>query len=167
MLVQVCATGYSCFGEYIYNVEKEGNDYWVYTVGEIETEGLIQSYDEFQVQMINDIPHTINRGMLPARKYKFGCTSDGDVYLKSVDRSFLIAENAKCDFIVTQIAEVKNKKANSEEYRVIGTIPKGTKVLRIPFYANRETSQKGMCFVVSKAYSGFVAEEYLKALERE
>ncbi len=157
ILVQVCATGYSCIGEYIYNIEKDGDDYYVYTVGEFETFGVVYDFDEFQNQALNDISHGSYRGYLPAKKYKFACTADGDVYLKSVDKSFMIAENAEYDYIVTQNAEIKNKKADSEEYKVTGSISKGTKVIRLSMYESWRNGKAEMYYVICDGKCGHIS----------
>lgn len=166
IIVQLCATGYGCLGEYIYNIEKDGDDYYVYTVGEVETFKRVTDLNEFQKQVLNDIPYTIYRGWLPTKKYKFGCTPEGDVYLKSVDENYFIAENAEYDYVVDseKPIEVKGKKAKSEDYKVISSIPNGTKVFRVGFLETYDTIQKEMYFVICEDCSGFVDSKYLKEI---
>ncbi len=165
ILIQVCATEYGCVGEYIYNVEKDGNDYYVYTVGEVETYRLIEDFDEFQNQALNDISYTIYRGYLPSKKYKFGYTAEGDVYLKSVDESFVVAENAEYDYIVTKNAEIKNKKADSEEYKVIGTITKGTKVIRASMFENIKSMKTNVYYVICDDIDGYINRDYAEEID--
>lgn len=111
------------------------------------------------------IYHTLYRGYLPAKKYKFGCTADGDVYLKSVDKSFMVAENAEYDYIVTQNAEIKNKKADSEEYKVTGNIPKGTKVIRLSMYESWRNGKAEMYYVICDGKSGHISCDYAEEIE--
>ncbi|MBE6819498.1 MAG: hypothetical protein E7516_00390 [Ruminococcaceae bacterium] len=160
ILIHTCATGFSCVGEYIFDVKKDGDDYYVYTVGEVETHGLIDNFDEFQNQALDDLIYSIYKGVLPAKKYKFGCTADGDIYLKSVDKKFIFPENPEYNCVIEQKAEIKNKKADSEKLTVTGTIPKGVEIVRLPQYESYELD--GMYFVACEDYCGYVDSTYIK-----
>lgn len=165
MIFQFCPTGYGCVGEYIYNVEKIEDDYYVYTVGEIESHGLITDFEEFQSQALKDMPYTIYRGWLPSKVYKFGCAENGDVFLKSVEQKHFVGEY---DYIVDSDCpiEVKGKKAITEEYRVIGTLEKGEKVRRFPMFETVQMEKNGECIIVTEDYIGIVEIKYLKEIEK-
>ena len=154
ILIQTCAVGFGCEGEYICDVVKTGNDYYVYTVGDIDSDGFGANFDEFQNQMLECLPYTIDKGCLPAKTYKFGYTADGDIYLKSVDKKFIFAENPEYNCVIEQKAEIKNKKADSEKLAVTGTIPKGAEAVRLPRYERYDL--EGMYFVACEDYCGYV-----------
>lgn len=160
ILIHTCATGFGCVGEYIFDVEKVGEDYYVYTVGEVETHGLIDNFDEFQNQALDDLVYSIYKGVLSAKKYKFGCTADGDIYLKSVDKKFIFPEKPEYNCVIEQKAEIKNKKADSEKLTVTGTVSKGTEMVRLPQYESYKLD--GMYFVVCEDYCGYVDSDYIK-----
>lgn len=161
ILVQVCATGYSCSGEYIYDVRKDGDDYYVYTAGSFETYGKVENLDFFQSQAINHIPYSIYKGTLQTKIYKFGCADDGCVYLKSVDKKYLIAENAEYNYVVNseQPAEFKSKKAYSEDYHVVDSLPKGTKVIGISNNSAKDY------LVLTESGEGIIDSKYLKGID--
>ena len=163
ILIQTCAVGFGCEGEYICDVEKIGNDYYVYTVGDIDSDGFGANFDEFQNQMLECLPYTIDKGCLPAKTYKFGYTADGDIYLKSVDKKFIFAENPEYDCVIEQKAEIKNKKAGSEKLAVTGTIPKGMEMVRLPKYERYDL--EGMYFVACEDYCGYVDSTCIKKFD--
>lgn len=162
IVVQACATGFSCIGEYIYNVENDGEDYYVYSVGEVERLGLIDDFNEFQAMALNEISQTIYKGTIPTKKYKFGIAQDGTPYLKSVEARYLIAENAEYSYYVASDipAEFKMKKAYSEEYKTVETLNKGDKVLVV---FNSET--RGVCEVITEKGYGIIESKHLKRIE--
>lgn len=151
ILVQTPATGFGCTGEYIYDVKKDGNDYYVYTVGSFETGGLITDFEDFQREAAESVRYNIYNGYLQTKKYKFACTDDGDVYLKWVNEKYLIAENAEYDYVVKSPVEIKTKKAFTEEYKTVDVLPKGTKVISI--YMNKRNNT---CEVIANGYFGVV-----------
>lgn len=164
ILIQTCATGFGCVGEYICDVEKVGKDYYVYTVGEIDIDGLVTDFDGFQNEVLDRLPYTVYKGCMPAKTYKFGCTADGDIYLKSVDKKFIFPENPEYNCVIEQKAEIKNKKADSEKLAVTGTIPKGIEMVRLPKYERYDL--EGMYFVACEDYCGYVDSDYIKETDR-
>ena len=163
ILVQVCGAGFSCRGEYIFDVEKNGNDYYVHTVGKIDIESFGSDFAEAQKQMLESLPHTVDKGCLPVKTYKFGCTADGDIYLKSVDKKFIFPENPEYDCVIEQQAEIKNKKADSEKLTVTGTVPEGTQMVRLQQYERYEL--EGMYFVACEDYCGYVDSSCVRVCE--
>lgn len=153
ILVQTPATGVGCVGEYIYDVKKDGNDYYVYTAGNFENYELITDFDAYQSFAAESVAHSIHKGYLQTKTYKFACTDDGNVYLKRVDKKYLVAENAEYDYVVKSPVEVKVKNAFTEEYKAIGVLPKGTKVIRTGM-----SGLPGSYEVITKDCFGFADE---------
>lgn len=162
IIIQSCDTGYSGISEYIYDVREKDGDYYVYTLGEGgETYGKIDDLNYCQQIMLESVKYNI-REYMQTKVYKFGCTDDGDVYLKSVDKKYLIADNAEYNYIIEsdKSVDVKSKTAYTEEYKTIDKLSDGTKVLVV-----WEWERMGWSEIVTEDYSGYVETKYLKEIQ--
>ena len=139
--------------------EKEGN-YYVYTIGSFEMIEYEESLEKYQQTMLEELNRHIHKFM-QTKVYKFGCTDDGDVYLKSVDKKYLIADNAEYNFIIEsdKPVEVENKKASTEEYKIIDKLPDGTKIL-----VGSKWERIGWTEIITEDYLGFVETKYIKEI---
>ena len=110
--------------------------------------------------MLEELNRNI-RKFMQTKVYKFGCTDDGDVYLKSVDKKYLIADNAEYNFIIEsdKPVEVENKKASTEEYKIIDKLPAGTKIL-----VGSKWERIGWTEIITEDYWGFVETKYIKEI---
>ena len=141
------------------NQEKEGN-YYVYTIGSFEMIEYEETLEKYQQTMLEELNRHIHKFM-QTKVYKFGCTDDGDVYLKSVDKKYLIADNAEYNFIIEsdKPVEVENKKASTEEYKIIDKLPDGTKIL-----VGSKWERIGWTEIITEDYLGFVETKYIKEI---
>lgn len=139
--------------------EKEGN-YYVYTIGSFEMIEYEETLEKYQQTMLEELNRHIHKFM-QTKVYKFGCTDDGDVYLKSVDKKYLIADNAEYNFIIEsdKPVEVENKKASTEEYKIIDKLPDGTKIL-----VGSKWERIGWTEIITEDYLGFVETKYIKEI---
>lgn len=160
VLVQCCPTDFASYGEYVYDIrEKEGN-YSVYTIGSFEMIEYEETLKKYQQNMLEELNRNI-RKFMQTKVYKFGCNDDGDVYLKSVDKKYLIADNAEYNFIIEsdKPVEVENKKASTEEYKIIDKLPAGTKIL-----VGSKWERIGWTEIITEDYLGFVETKYIKEI---
>lgn len=169
IVCQLCATEYGCLGEYIYDVKKDGNDYYVYTVGTFETYGQTDDFALFQSQGLESLEHNIGNGYIQTKTYKFGMTDDGNVYMKSVDKKYMISENAGYEYVVVsdEPATVLNKKSYTEDYHVVAALPKGTKVIMAGWsvIGNRLTDEKGLYGIVTEDCWGLINGDCLEEIK--
>lgn len=161
ILVQCCPTGYAGIGEYVYDIQKKDGDYYVRTIGSFETYESADNFKDFQQTLLEDLNHGIKKYM-QTKVYKFGCTDDGDAYLKSVDKNYLIADNAEYDYIVVsdKPVEMKVKTAYTEEYSTAGTISNGTKVL-----STYNWDPAGLRGIVTEDGAVYIETKYLKEID--
>ncbi len=161
IIIQSSDTGYTCISEYIYDVREKDGNYYVYTLGEGgETYGKIDNLNYNQQVMLESAKYNI-REYMQTKVYKFGCTDDGDVYLKSVDKKYLISINAEYKYIIEsdKPVEVENKKASTEEYKIIDKLPDGTKIL-----VGSKWERIGWTEIITEDYLGFVETKYIKEI---
>ncbi len=88
IIAQCIGTGVSPQGEYIVDIEKNGSDYIVKTVGRFDIDSTSSNYQDYQNAIKEILPNNMDE-QLQTKTYKFGCTEEGDIYLKSVEKSYL------------------------------------------------------------------------------
>lgn len=102
------ATGFSCRGSYIYDIREMNGDYVVCTLGGDELYFEEYNYNSMQAAAFEQLswegPHYLKNFV-----YTFGCTDDGNLYLKSIDKNYLFAEGFEPEYRI-----VKDTKAFDE-----------------------------------------------------
>lgn len=102
------ATGFSCRGSYIYDIREMNGDYVVYTLGGDELYFEEFNYNSMQAAAFEQLSWK-GPQYLKNFVYTFGCTDDGNLYLKSIDKNFLFAEGFEPEYRI-----VKDTKAFDE-----------------------------------------------------
>ncbi len=88
IIAQCIGTGVFPQGEYIVDIEKIGSDYIVKTVGRFDMDSVTSNYQDYQKVLKEILQYNMDE-QLQTKTYKFGCTENGDIYLKSVEKSYL------------------------------------------------------------------------------
>lgn len=88
IIAQCVAIGVSAQGEYIVNIEKSESDYIVKTVGRFDLDELPDNLEDYQNVVKDNIQYNMDEN-LQTKTYRFGCTEEGDIYLKSVEKAYL------------------------------------------------------------------------------
>ena len=155
-------TGFESPAAYIYDIKSADGKYVVKAVS--ASDNYLENSDTFEeiqsstVKMFN----TYTNGVMTNYTMTIELSDNGKLYVKSVDRNNILADNIEYNYRVltdgTPI-EVKYTEFFSKGMQTIGTIPNGEKVYVSNPYINE------MVWVVTEEFTGVVEEKYLVPIE--
>ncbi len=103
--------------------------------------------------------HWYTKGYLEECIYTIACDDDGNMYMKSTEKSYILPENAENNYYAVSDAEIKDSRYSSDELTVIDTLSKNEKVYSSGLYFG------GGRIVVTEKYVGIVEEDLLKEIK--
>ena len=155
-------TGFMSPAAYIYDIKSADGMYEVKALSASDNypEGA-DTFEEIQsatVKMFNGYTD----GVMVNYVMTIACDENGKLYMKSVDKSNILADNIEYNHKVSTDGapvEVKYTEHFSKGMETVGTIPNGEKVYVADSYINE------MVWVVTEEFSGVVEEKYLVPIE--
>lgn len=100
-----------------------------------------------------------NRGYLEEIIYTIACDGNGNMYMKSTEKSYILPENLKKNYYAISDADIKVREYYTDEWAVVDTLLKNEKVYSPGFHFIGER------IVVTEEYIGVVEEKLLKEIE--
>ncbi len=100
-----------------------------------------------------------NRGYLEEWIYTIACDDDGNMYMKSTEKSYILPENAEKNYYAVSDADIKEREYYTDEWTVVDTLSKNEKVYSPGLYYGGER------LVVTEEYVGIVEEGLLKEID--
>lgn len=162
--ISLLETGFGCYTSYIYNIEEVNDDLVMYTFDSVENYVSNESFAEHQEDLYDHISWG-NYWYKSNSVYTLSKNSDGEWYLKSTEKSFIVAEEKSPNYIVVsedEEIEVKNRYALSEDLNTVGYLQDGDEVYfsHIGMYDRKEYA-----YIIAKDFSGFIDPVYLQEIE--
>lgn len=137
--------------------EKDG----IYTVRAVSGSGGFYEGNYTFLTKQNDCLESLRwytKGYLEECIYTIACDDNGNMYMKSTEKSYILPENAEKNYYAISDAEIKDSRYSSDELTVIDTLSKNEKVY------SPGTDFEGR-IVVTEKYVGIVEEGLLKEIE--
>ena len=138
--------------------EKDG----IYTVRAVSGSGGFYEGNYTFLTKQNDCLESLRwytKGYLEECIYTIACDDDGNMYMKSTEKSYILPENAEKNYYAVSDAEIKVREYYANEWTVIDTLSQNEKVYSSGLYFGGER------LVVTEKYVGIVEEELLKEIE--
>lgn len=145
-------TGFMSLSAYIYDIKEVNGDYIVYTLGNDEVYYEEFSFDSHQAAAFNQLtwegPKYVENFV-----YTFGCTDDGNLYLKSVDKNYLFAEGFEPEYRIVKDTKAFDKIAYLFPAVTVGNLKKGEAV-----HVERSgmLDDKEVAYVITEDFAGYV-----------
>ncbi len=155
-------TGFISPAAYIYDIKLSDGMYVVKALS--ASENFLESSDTFEeiqnssFKMLN----TDANGVMVNYTMTVASDENGKLYMKSVDRRNVLADNIEYNYKVStdgEPLEVKNTEHFSKGMQTVGTIQNGEEVYVSDSYFD------GMVWVVTEEFTGVVEEKYLIPIE--
>lgn len=155
-------TGFEVPAAYIYDIKSVDGMYVVKAVS--ASDNYLESADTFEeiqsgtVKMFN----TYTDGIMVNYTMTIACDENGKLYMKSVDKGNILADNIEYNYKVLTDGtpvEVKYTEFFSKGMQTVGTISNGEEVYVTNPYID------GMVWVITEEFSGAVEEKYLIPIE--
>lgn len=157
-----CGTGFSSYSAYIYDIREVKGDYVVYTLGDVEAYWTLNSdFNSNQAEAFRGLtmggPEYVENYV-----YTFGCTDDGNLYLKSIDKRFLFAEDCEFEYRITENTVAINEVSYLFPPQTVGRLDKGeiVYVRSIGTYQDEEVA-----FVITEDFAGYVPSDCVERIE--
>lgn len=164
--IVVCFANEICFGGgaacYIYDIETVEDAYIVKAITGSEDYGQnVFSFEGIQGDAL-DMFNSYTYGRMFNYIFTLAADENGNMYMKSVDKSYILPENVKMNYIVTsdEHVNVEAKKYYTSEWETIDTLNEGEEVYSSDYYYEED-----YVWISTEKYEGRVAKKYLTEIE--
>lgn len=154
------ATGFTCQGSYIYDIREMNGNFVVHTLGRDELYFEEYNYDSIQAAAFEQL--SWNAPQYEENfVYTFGCTDDGNLYLKSVDKNYLFAENYKPEYRVVKDTNVVDEISYLFPDVKVGALEKGDAVC---VGESGVLDGKEVAYVITEDFAGHVDSDCVEKI---
>ncbi len=147
-----CAIGFSSYSSYIYDIREINGDYIVYTLGNDEVYYEKFNFDSHQAAAFNQLTWGGSE-YVENFVYTFGCTDDGNLYLKSVDKKYLFTEEFEPEYRIVKDTAAVDEVSYLFPSVVVGNLKKGETV---HVEQSGVLDDKEVAYVVTEDFAGYV-----------
>ena len=156
-----CATSFSSYSAYIYDIKEANGDYVVYTLG--NEEAFLAMNIDFDMHQAETFGCLTQSGpeYVENYVYTFGCTDDGNLYLKSIDRNYLFAEGFEPEYRIVKDTKAVDEVSYLFPPSVVGTLKKGETV---HVEESGILNGKEVAYVITEDFAGYVDYECVEKI---
>ena len=155
---EICLSGREA--TYVCDVKTVGGTYIVKAVtGSEDIRENEQTFEGIQndaLKMFN----TYTYGCLTNNTFTICRNKDGSLYMKKVEKSYILPENAKYCIVSDDDVKVENKSYVSADWETVATLSQGDKIYYRGYYY-----EEGYAWVVTEEYAGRVEKKHLAPIE--